>query len=285
MDSFRRPLGLVLPAGGAHGSWQAAALQVLASGHGLHFDSVLGFSAGALTGAAYTLGLLGDALRRWRAIDGGILRLAPRLFPLSLFSDRPIWESVDYALDDEQARKRTRCRFVVVTSRTKRDRHVQAVFSPEGRQGWDAPMGRHLVASCSIPLIFPPVNVDFRGEDLRLFDGGVPCEQPMSSSELAGCRDIIVLEMVRPEEVGRLQGGLLREFDQKARETVRRLVNQGLASLKGLADPPRIFRLAPSKPIEFMMLSFRAANIRPALEQGEADARAFISRPLDYLEA
>ena len=33
------------------------------------------------------------------------------------------------------------------------------------------------------------------------------------------------------------------------------------------------------------MLSFRAANIRRALEQGEADARAFISRPLDYLEA
>jgi len=87
---LRRPLGLILSGGGSLGAWQAGCLAALIRG-GLVFDKVLGFSAEALTGAAYFLGADRDLLGRWR--DAGrsrILLLSPRLRPwFSLCSGAP----------------------------------------------------------------------------------------------------------------------------------------------------------------------------------------------------
>lgn len=280
-SSLRRPLGLVLSAGGALACWQAGALESLSEG-GLVFDSVLGFSAGALTGAAYVLGTLEGAVERWRNLNGGILRFSPRLFPLSLFSDRPIWESLDYGFDEEETKARARCRLVVVSARFERSRPVYAVFTPGGRQGWDAPLSGHLAASCAIPLVFPPVRLEFRGENLLLFDGGVPCGEPMSFRDLAGCKDVLILEMVRPEEMGRARRGWIERLDQRARETLLGLIGEGVGSLRSLPDPPRIFRLAPSRTLELTMLSFKGVPIREGLALGKEDARAFLQDPLRH---
>ena len=60
----RGPLGLILCGGGSLGAWQAGALKELDRA-GVRFDAVLGFSAGSLNGAAYSLGVLDLALERW----------------------------------------------------------------------------------------------------------------------------------------------------------------------------------------------------------------------------
>jgi predicted patatin/cPLA2 family phospholipase len=275
---LRRPLGVALAGGGAHGAWQIGALSELERS-GVKFDSVLGFSAGALNGAAYTLGRCPEAIERWRTTSRGVLRFSPRLFPSpSLFSNGPLWERVDYAHDDKSARASARCNLTVISAQADRTGPIYARFEPDGR--WDAPMAWHLLASSAIPLVFPRISLTYEGKSLTLFDGGVPCEQPLDFSPLSSCADVLFLEMVRPDEVGRPVAGLLQEYDQKGRETVRMLMNQGAASLRGKS---RVFRLHPSRRLDFTMLTFDAAKLDDAIALGASDARAFLARPESLL--
>lgn len=282
---FRRPLGLALSGGGALGSWQAAAVLALEKA-GLEFDSVLGFSAGALTGTYYCLGRTEEGVENWRRLKGDTLRFQPRLFPFSLFSDAPIREAVPFVEDDEQAKTLTRRRLIVVSALRSRKRSIDAVFTPGGREGWNGPLLGHLLASCAIPVVFPPARLNLRGEAVDLFDGGVPCREPMDFKSLASCRDIIALDVVRPEEIGRQGSGILGRIDQKARETMRLLIGQGLASLRSLPEPPRVFRLPPSSILPLSMLDFsKLDRIKECLDQGQKDAERFLDRPEDFAQA
>jgi predicted acylesterase/phospholipase RssA len=273
---------LVLSGGGALGSWQAAALLALEK-EGLEFDSVLGFSAGALTGVYYCLGRMAEGVEGWRRHEGGTLTLRPRLFPPSIFSNAPIAEAVPFIKNDDEAKTLCRRRLIVVSALRSRARAISAIYTPGGSDGWDGPLLPHLLASCAIPVVFPPVRLNFRGESVALFDGGVPCAEPMSFSALAHCRDIITLDVVRPDEVGRPGSGILGRIDQRARETMRTLIGQGLGSLTAASDPPRIFRLAPSKILGYTMLDFNnITKIAGSLDQGQEDASRFLENPADF---
>jgi hypothetical protein len=56
-------------------------------------------------------------------------------------------------------------------------------------------------------------------------------------------------------------------------------MNDGVASLKALKNPPRIFRLHPSQILDFMMLSFRSDYCAAAVNQGVSDANNFLASP------
>lgn len=275
-DGFRRRLGLVLSGGGALGAWQAGALYELQRA-GLEFDALLGFSAGSLNAAAYALGLLDQVRERWA--DGRrVLVFSPRLWPLSLFSDEPLRRAIDYARDDEQARGRARCRLVVASARVSRDAQVYGVFDPKGL--WDGPLAAHLLASCAIPLVFPRVTLPFRGRPETLFDGGVGCATPFSFRALGDCADVIVLEMVRPDEVAGPPRPWLGAIDGRGRRAVRRLIDQGAA--EAAARGARVFRLAPSRVLDFSMLDFNARRLAESAALGESDARAFLAAPAAF---
>lgn len=260
-----------------------AAVHELTSRLGLDFDAVLGFSAGALTGAGYFLNRQDEALERWRRTEESrILRLSPRLFPPTIFSGEPLWESVVSARDEEHAREHGRCRLIVVSTRRQERKPVYAVFSPrEGR--WDGSLAHHLVGSCAIPGIFPPVEAHYQGEPMTLMDGGIRTGEPMSFASLSDCKDVIVLDMVRPEEVGRPRYTVSRILDQQSREASRLMVDEGIASLRTPAADRRIFRLNPSRVLDFSMLSFKAIHIQEGLRRGIEDARAFFSNPMGAL--
>lgn len=278
--NFRRPLGLALSGGGALGSWQTAAMDALERA-GLSFDAVIGFSAGALNASYYFLSKTEEALERWRRADGALIRPAPKLRPFSLFSNRPIWEAMD-GIDDHRAKAKGRCRLVVISAPADRSRPVYAKFEPNGGHAWDGPLVEHVVASCSIPIAFPPVRLNFRGRDHTLIDGGIPCAEPVSFRELGPCKDVIVLEMIRADEPQR-RWGPYAAFNSKVRLTTRWVMNQGVTSLTTLPDAPRVFRLAPSRHLDFAMLDFRRKNTGPSLELGAQDAKTFLNKPEDYL--
>lgn len=213
--ALRRPLGIALSGGGALGAWQAACLESLI-GAGLVFDHILGFSAGSLTGAAYFLGRMDELLERWYDIDNnGILRFSPRLFPFTLFSGKPVWNLIGYASDEKRAKEKACCDLSVVCLRVRDNRPVYFRFSPKGKR-WDAPLDAAMVASCAIPGIFPPVRI---GGELHV-DGGVPGEDPLSFAGLNDCADVIVIEMVRAEEMGRRPKWPWGGAEQKGRDLV-----------------------------------------------------------------
>lgn len=275
---FKQPLGVFLQGGGALGAWQAAVLEAFAL-RNLRFDAVMGFSIGAVNGTALAFDRLPEALERWRALTGGALRLRPRLNPFSLCTIEPLRAFFAVARDDEAAKTALRCEFTIVTACPAEGAPIYARFTPGGRDGWDGPLLEHAAASCAIPLVFPPVDIRYRGRRRRLIDGGVPMPVPLDFSPLAGCADVLVLEMVRADELGRRWRTPWRDIDQRCRETGRRLVDEGLQTLLRLNRPPRVHRLAPSRRLEPMMLDFRNAGLTQMLTQGAADASAFLCAP------
>lgn len=276
-EYFRQPMGLVLAGGGAFGSWQIAAVHALAQS-GMVFDTVLGVSAGALTGASYFMGRLDEALERWRSIENQrMLRLAPRLFPLTLCSGKPLADFIGAHVDDESAKKAARCRLIVVSTCLKAGRPIYATFAPGGKR-WDGTLSQHLIASCAIPTVFPPVVTAYRGETMTLVDGGVPAKEPMNFAELAHCKDVIIVEMLSLAEKALRRRGLLQRLNE-GRKRGRNLMNEGIDSLKTLKKPPRLFHLHPSKSLDFEMLSFKSAHILASIDRGIADALAFIAEP------
>ncbi len=254
------------------GAWQAGCLETL-NDSGLRFDKVLGFSAGALTGAAYFMGRIPELISRWTNVDGErVLRFSPRLRPFSLFSGDGIRDPLEYALDEARARAVASCELTVLSLRIDDDVSEYSRFTPEGGAAWDGPLAERLVASCSIPTIFPPVRINGR----TYIDGGIPGREWFRCDAVADCRDVIVVEMVRPEEMGQKSWNPVSVYEQKGRDLVRKQVDSGLASLENAPNPPRIYRLYPSKVLGFGMLSFRNRYCVPALEQGRQDAAAFL---------
>lgn len=277
VGEFKTPLGLFLQGGGALGAWQAAVLDELTA-QGLLFDAVMGFSIGAVNGTAIAFDRLPEAMGLWRGLGADVMRLEPRLRPLSLFSTAPLRAFYAAVLDENQAKASLRAEFTVISACRADDAPVNARFTPGGGE-WDGPLVDHAAASCAIPLVFPPVDLQYRGRTRRLIDGGVPMRAPLDLAPLTRCADILVVEMVGAAEVGRRWWTPWRALDQRCREAARRLVDAGLEPLLRASKPPRVHRLAPSRPLEPMMLDFRAAGIARMLAQGTADAKAFLAAP------
>ncbi|MFI5362730.1 MAG: patatin-like phospholipase family protein [Elusimicrobiota bacterium] len=273
---MRRPLGLFLQGGGALGAWQAGALEALDAA-GVRFDAVMGYSIGVVNGAALAFGRLDRALEMWRGLDGGVLTPRPRLRPFALCSPAALSAFFRDERDDAAAKAALRVDLTVASAVPATSETVNARFTPGGRGEWDGPFIAHAAASCAIPVVFPPVDLDFRGRRLRLFDGGVPMRSPLDFTPLAGCADLLVLEMVRADEMGRRELLPWRSLDQGGREAGRRIVDRALEALRLSAESqPRVIRLAPSRRLEPMMLDFRARGLRKMLALGAEDARAVL---------
>lgn len=280
MFSQQRPLGLVLPGGGALCAWQGGCLEALVAA-GIHFDHVLGISGGALNGGAYFANRLLDEMHHWRDADGiRALQFSPRLRPWSLFAIQPVWDLVKYALDEERVRRESICDLTVLTLREEGCQTVYSRFTPKGERGWDGPLADRLVASCAIPGIYPPVSI---GSKLYR-DGGVPGSAPIRFDALTRCREIFVIHPIRPDEGGRKHWGPWARREQVIREVALTELWEGLDSLRGLPEPPRITQLYPSRVLDFSMLGFRTKNCLPAVELGISDGKAFLARMAPPLE-
>lgn len=277
-STFPGPVGLALAGGGSHGAWQAGALGALTAA-GLEFEKVVGFSAGALCGAAYALDRQDLLPERWRSISRErVLRFSPRRNPLSLFSEEPLWETVAYAADEARAKQALRRELTVISLRIPQGEYDYARFVPGG--AWDGPLATKLVASCAIPRVFP--NVIHRAPGAppqRLVDGGVPGNGWIRFDVLAGCRSVVALQMTRPDEIGTFRFWPWSRIDQKAREICYRQMASGIGSLLEREDPPEVYRLYPSRALEPLQLSFQARACAAAMELGEEDGRGFMSDP------
>lgn len=278
--TLQGPLALALSGGGAHGAWQAGAVRALQDA-GLSFEEVLGFSAGSLTGAGYALGIMDVLAERWRTVDSQrILRLGPSLKPFSLCSVEPIRDAISYTADEAACQAKLKCNLTVVSLRVPQGEQDYARFTPGGKAGWDGPLAAKLQASCAIPFVWPPVRVPGAdGLEQKLIDGGVPGKDWMKFDVLAGCRAVIALQMTRPEEVGRFVFWPWTRFDQTGREVCARHMKSGLESLFARAQPPKVYRLCPSRVLDFTQLSFKAAVCVPAMDLGYADAKRFLENP------
>lgn len=271
---FERPVGLFLAGGGALGHWQAGALHRLIVAEKLPVGPVMGFSAGALNAAMLFAGRVADLAEAWAAISPAVLKLSPRLGPLSFCSPEPVRVILRRWLDETSVRANCRGTLRVVSADYVTRLPVVAGF---GGGRWDGPLIEHLLASSAIPFVFPPVRTRCDGRQVRLLDGGVPTRSPIPMNELASeAREVLVLNMVRPDDLGRRAWSPGEWIDNMARAVTMRHVNAGIQTLRGVADPPAVYHLMPSRRLEHAMLDFNPAKGRQAWELGERDAESFL---------
>ncbi|MCX5793241.1 MAG: patatin-like phospholipase family protein [Elusimicrobia bacterium] len=199
MFKFKRPIGLFLCGGGALGSWQSGALAELVR-QGLHFDAVAGFSVGSLNGAAYCYNKTGELRRIWSGFKpSNILKLGPRyhhipvelyqhddgsplgragsfmqnqLAKVTLFSNKPVYEFLNGWLARSGAQFARGIKFYVISHAVELKLPYISRFDGSAQQSGNLSFNDALMASCSIPMIFPPVPVTEHGRRYHLVDGG-----------------------------------------------------------------------------------------------------------------
>ena len=142
MSFFKRPLGLALSGGGATGAWQAGCLEALEKS-GLVFDKIVGFSAGALNGAAYSLGTMDRSIARWQSMElRQAYKLSPMLRPLSFCSPTTVLGTLEDLLPDETAKGLLRNDLTVISLCIDDGMPAYARFSPGGKMGCRPGRGR-----------------------------------------------------------------------------------------------------------------------------------------------
>jgi NTE family protein len=194
-DPPRGMTALVLAGGGTRGALQIGMLQVLTE-HGFRPDRVYGSSVGAVNGVAFAGDPTRQGVERMTQIWAGLTR--ERVYPqgrlhgpwlflaqrASVYPDVGLRQVIEEGVTFANLEDATIPVEVVATSLT------------DGRERWFTygPALDAVLASCAIPAIFPPVEID--GE--RYIDGAVVNNVPIRRAIDAGATRIVVLLCTPP---------------------------------------------------------------------------------------
>lgn len=222
------------------GAWEVGVWSVLRE-H-THFDMIVGASAGAWIGWRIACGAsLDDLTREW--MDPATAKvMQPGLHRWGWLRPEALYEKARemYAAGPPKMPYG----LTVVEAVTMRARLVR-----DGEITW-----RHLAATCSIPLSFPPVSIDGK----RYVDGGTLGALPLWAAEEMGATRAIGVNCLT-----------LLPF-----RLMRAIVHPRRASAK-LA----VTVIEPSRPLGSLKdgVLWKAANIKRWIEQGARDANAAFS--------
>lgn len=173
-------LGIILSGGGARGYAHAGVLQALEE-MGIFPDAVAGVSAGSIIGTAYAAGM--NAKELWDFAQGANLRKA--LFPNMSFSGLISLNYVhDYLakhIPHERIEDLPRPFTIGVSN----------LNSGEIELWTEGPLREAVMASCSIPLVFHPVEIDGH----IYVDGGLLMNLPVPALR-DKCRKIIGVNLM-----------------------------------------------------------------------------------------
>lgn len=199
---------LVLSGGGGRGAYHVGVLRFLEE-HEWYPDIVVGTSIGAVNGAAIVSGHTAHSLwALWRRLQtDDVQRRTWDLFSLDewdhLLDTAPLRETliekkwIDLSRINAQPPSK-HLRVTVVEMETGRLR----VFGnspdpvPSGHCECVAMTLDHILASCSIPMIYPPTRID----DVAFWDGGTVANTPLGPAIDAGAEDIVVVLMTPWED-------------------------------------------------------------------------------------
>ncbi len=226
---------LVLSAGGMFAAWEAGFWKVL--GERFQPDMIVGASAGAwngwsIAGGATSASLIAEwtdpqtaSLMQWGLHPSGCLRP----------------DAMHARARELFARYRPHVPFGLTLTELP---WLRAVLVRNGKITW-----RHLAAAVSIPLCFPPVEIDGR----RYWDGGFRDALPLAAAEAMGATRIVALQV---------------------------LTTQPFRTMRRIMRPPRpgpaveVIQCEPSQPLGSLRDAavWDAANIQRWIAMGERDA-------------
>ena len=302
MFKFRRPVGLFLCGGGALGSWQSGVLAELVR-QGLHFDVLAGFSIGSLNGAAYCYNKTGELRQVWRNMKpASILSLKPRYFniplelyqqdggslankanfffqnqlaKLTLFSNKPLYDLLNGWLMRSGPQFQRNIKFYVISHAV--EMKLPYIVGFDGStQSHNLPFVDALVASCSIPMVFPPVPVEEHGRKYNLVDGGVIGIATINLNIFEGCRTVIMIGNSRPEDMDFPARGPYGYFERRVRRMLSIHTQKIYESRVFIKSEPDVYLIKPPMDLGLNLLEFDGAKCEAAFDIGEAEAKNFL---------
>jgi len=303
MNKLKGPVGLFLCGGGALGSWQSGVLAKLVAG-GLEFNTVAGFSVGALNGAAYCYNKTEELRAIWAGMKPErILSVRPGYhnIPLELyqhhkpgffskigfmfqkhasrmylFSNKPVYDFLNSWLSKTGVNFSRNIDFYVISHAVEMKLPYIVKFDG-GTQSHNLSFVDSLVASCAIPSVFPPVEVTERGRTYHLVDGGVIGIANINLNIFEGCKTIVLIGNSREEDVNFPSVGAFGYFESKARRMLAIHTQKIYESRVFIKSEPVVHYIKPPEDLDLGILEFDGAKCARAFDHGEREAERWLS--------
>lgn len=181
--SMRPVRALVLSGGGGRGAYECGVYKYMEEA-GLIPDILVGTSIGAINAAAIASGKTAHELgAAWLSTRTRDIQRFWRLHPWRAIYDTSPWARTLYRFIDFDRLARTEKRLLITA--TEVERGDLCIF--DSREAPITPA--HILASCSIPLVYPWTRIG----DRHYWDGAVMANTPLSVAVDAGADEIYVV--------------------------------------------------------------------------------------------
>ncbi len=191
-NQSRKTIGLVLSGGGAQGAYQAGVIKALFQA-GLRFKYISGVSIGALNGLLTARGMIRELEHTWMTISRmqliSINSIPGLLFSrnISLLGDQVQRDLIEKYIDLKHLRTDA---IELLTAAVSLQTGEISYFSTKKVKN-DKLLKSMLLASCAIPGIFPPVEIN----NEQFIDGGLLNNTPIGPLLTKKLTDIITISM------------------------------------------------------------------------------------------
>ena len=275
--------GLVLEGGAMRGMYTAGVLDVFME-HGVHFDGIIGVSAGAVFGVNYLSGQRGRVIRyncRFNT-DKNYMGVGCLLKTGNYFNTEYAYYRVPRELDlfdDETYMSSGVPFYAVVTNVETGEPEYMRVESVLGQM-------ETLRASASMPFASKPVEINGK----KYLDGGVTDSIPFEKfAEMGYEKQVVILTRDMSYRKKPMNGALISLFYRKYPEFRRRLknrhivYNESVHKLAELEKAGRVFVIRPSVPIEISRTEREPEKLKQVYALGRTDAERELERLEKYL--
>ncbi|MGI6006776.1 MAG: patatin-like phospholipase family protein [Ruminococcus sp.] len=276
--------GLVLEGGAMRGIYTAGVLDVFLE-KGIHFDGVIGVSAGAIHGASYVSEQKGRSIRYYKKYcrDRRFMSFWSLLTTGSIVGDRFCYHDLPEKLDpfDYDTFDRSSTEFYACCSNLETG-EAEYIRIKDMRTEIDV-----MKASASMPYVSKIVS--WRGK--KLLDGGCTDSIPVRAFQRMGFnRNVAVLTrhdgyVKLPENV-KAARIFYRKYPRFARAIMKRYetYNRTVRDIKKMEEKGEVFVIRPSVPLTIPRMSHDSDEIQKVYDIGRMDAENRIEAMTRWLE-
>lgn len=275
--------GLVLEGGAMRGMYTAGVMDRMMD-HDIHFDGVIGVSAGALFGVNYLSHQRGRVIRYNKKYNGhkDYMGLLPLLKEGNIVSTRYAYDRVPRLFDvfDNEAFKASGTDFYAVVTNLQ-------TGQPEYMQVKDVYEQMDVLrASGSMPFVSKPVQIDGQ----YYLDGGVSDSIPFAFFEKLGYDRLVVILTRDLAYRKKAMSPLMIEasyhkYPEFAEQLKKRheVYNRSVRMLKRKEEKGEIFVIRPSVPIQIKRIETDPDKLQQVYDEGMKDATEHMDQLLEYL--
>lgn len=275
--------GLVLEGGGMRGIYTAGVLDVFME-HNLHFDGLLGVSAGAIHGCSFLSGQKGRSIRYYKkyCTDPRFMSFRSFLTTGNIVETEFCYNELPNKLDLYDYEQFSKCGtpFYVTCSNveTGQPEYLQITDMKEQID--------YLRASASLPYFSKIVEINGK----KYLDGGCTDSIPVDAFQKMGYeKNVVVLtrqaDYQKKPELSFMPGFIYRKYPafKNALLTRHTMYNQTTEKIAKLEKEGSIFVIRPKHSLEIGRMENDPQKIQRVYDTGRADALKYMEELLNWL--